>query len=448
LKTGRVVMGKRFFHQNMLASVNSKGSSLLLELKPLKGTHNKPSFSSEVIPSAVIKESDLVGRFLLNSHSSQSFMFNGQQIGVEGEAYLLILKLSEQIQRCPRVRDTVSIETVSTNVFRWMEIRYTGESNQELSEHLENVFIDAIKKLKVYIPVAATFLEREILIGQVSLQPLSSAIIKEWRKVCPVVPEQEDDVNKLFDEISKKFQGYAVGVIEIESEPDYATQLGLREVEKVLSLLRIFSPTNINPQAICPTTVKGKEYTPTTEAIIVGSDSFWQNSSSLKPGFGHWSIPAEMIQIMEDDGLLRLGQILNSETNTPFQDKVLNALMIYSKSSQETEVEAKLIYIFSAIESLLLKNENEPIQQNISERMAFIVCGDPISRKELIKCTKAAYGLRSKFFHHGHNMSESEVLTEFFTNVWIFFMSVIKNIDKFETKEAFLEALDNIKLGG
>ena len=110
------------------------------------------------------------------------------------------------------------------------------------------------------------------------------------------------------------------------------------------------------------------------------------------------------------------------------------------------ELSDKLVYILVALESLLLKNENEPIQQNIAERMAFVVGQTVDERKSVVKLVKEIYGLRSRFIHHGNTIDDIETLGKFMLHAFVFFINISLNINNFNTKELFIESLEEMKL--
>jgi hypothetical protein len=116
------------------------------------------------------------------------------------------------------------------------------------------------------------------------------------------------------------------------------------------------------------------------------------------------------------------------------------------KSTLQTDLADRLVYIFAAMESLLLRNE-EPIQQNLGERMAFTIVSKEDTRRvearrAVIRNLKDAYALRSKFVHHGHGIDELETVRAFMTNAWVLFTSLTKTIHSFDTKEDLIDHLE------
>ena len=94
----------------------------------------------------------------------------------------------------------------------------------------------------------------------------------------------------------------------------------------------------------------------------------------------------------------------------------------------------------------MLKNENEPIQQNLAERVAVFSSQTLEERKSLIKLIKSIYGIRSKYLHHGHISSEVELISTFMLRVRVFFFQLLRNVDSFATQEEFVNAIDDDKL--
>jgi len=61
-----------------------------------------------------------------------------------------------------------------------------------------------------------------------------------------------------------------------------------------------------------------------------------------------------------------------------------DVLQLHSRSSIAAGVSHKIVFVIAAIESLLLKDSNEPIQKNLGERMAFIIGESLEERKKIV----------------------------------------------------------------
>jgi hypothetical protein len=98
------------------------------------------------------------------------------------------------------------------------------------------------------------------------------------------------------------------------------------------------------------------------------------------------------------------------------------------------------------MESVLLRNDNEPIQQNVGERMAFINANTVEERQRIIRNLKAAYTLRSRFIHHGHTIDQRETVWQLMISAWSLFTTLAKFSQRFETKDELIDHLEAMKL--
>ena len=153
----------------------------------------------------------------------------------------------------------------------------------------------------------------------------------------------------------------------------------------------------------------------------------------------------DMINTIRSTGLDTLNQVFQNVTKTDFQKTIITSLELYSKSSIARDVAERLIYIFAALEYVFLKNNTESIQQNVSERMAIFKGGTIKEKKEIVSNFKTAYSLRCSFVHHGYEIKPIEELKKFMECVWTIFILLIKNITKFDSKELFIEAIEEKK---
>ena len=156
----------------------------------------------------------------------------------------------------------------------------------------------------------------------------------------------------------------------------------------------------------------------------------------------------EILSMIWLGGLNILSDMLCKEDRSEFQDQVLTSLYLYSRNPLAREIADKLVYILVSLESILLKDANEPIMQNIGERIAFII-GKPIERIKIVQNVKDIYGLRSSFIHHGKdiNFENIEVMKVFRENSWEVYLFLIHNIYKFKNKIELIEYLDKMEYG-
>jgi hypothetical protein len=140
--------------------------------------------------------------------------------------------------------------------------------------------------------------------------------------------------------------------------------------------------------------------------------------------------------------------LLVANQKTEFQQVVLDSVLLYTRSTTVREPVDKLVFIFSALESILLKNETEPIQTHIADRLAFILGISVEERKSIVRLVRICYNLRSKFLHHGRTLEDFESLAKFMMYVWVFFIRLTKYAHQYATKSEFIEAIETRKYSG
>jgi hypothetical protein len=92
-------------------------------------------------------------------------------------------------------------------------------------------------------------------------------------------------------------------------------------------------------------------------------------------------------------------------------------------------------------------SQDAPIQQNVAERMAFLIQDAVERRRQVVDNFRTVYRLRSRYVHHGEVSSIDRAISEFYLNARTVIAIACKNIGRFPTKERFLYAVDNIKFG-
>src|SRR5690242_9805756 len=96
-----------------------------------------------------------------------------------------------------------------------------------------------------------------------------------------------------------------------------------------------------------------------------------------------------------DAGLKEASNLLTNQNLNPFEKKVLDALFIYARCTTTKDIADKLVYILVALESIFLRNNTEPIQQNLAERIAFFIEKTIEGRRDVIKTVRMTYSIRS-----------------------------------------------------
>lgn len=308
-----------------------------------------------------------------------------------------------------------------------------------------------ISDYEIVIPINFLHIEKSFGLGKVNFRPFSKKSIDELLESRAVTQAQDsppkDLVSKLFDQKIRQFQGYAVATILLQAEPARAYEIAIEETNTALSMLRIFSSSTREPLSYYPAAVWGSSNISSGYLIALKEGNLNQMfSKTLDRSPRSENLTNQAIDDLYSAGLSILDNLLGLSKRTQFQEKLLEALILYSRSAISKDIADKLVYILVALESILLRNSSEPIQQNLGERIAFIIGDSLEKRKRIIKVTRDTYTLRSCFVHHGRSIDNLETMREFMQYAWQAIVSLIHQSNSVSTVNALLDVLDDRKL--
>jgi hypothetical protein len=380
---------------------------------------------------------------------SDYFLYQNKFFGLSNDDYAEFDKLIGALHKCPDFKRYISRRVLSEKAFEWVKEQYSQETDTTFCDAVIAKCKALVESYDIWIPIALLYIQTDFQLGQIVFRSLTKSHIDAWeqRTLQNATEEEKNSIKQYFLRRRKKLQGLAMSTMTVVAEVQQAFDIALEETEKTLSMLRFFSPANFLADVSSFCTVYGKENVEAITAFILKENQLMKIlESTLNPPFKAWELDTQLVEELFKSGLSELDELLKTQQLTEFQQDLLDALLLYSRSSLHKEIADKLVYILVAIESLLLKNSSEPIEQNISERLAIFTGGSVAEKQQIISITKQAYALRSAFVHHGHEVADIETMTAFMKHAWNFFYHVLINKDRFSTKNEFLDAIEIAKL--
>lgn len=136
-------------------------------------------------------------------------------------------------------------------------------------------------------------------------------------------------------------------------------------------------------------------------------------------------------------------QILAKDSRTELEELAINAVRRYAHGVGSPTVQDRLLHAFTAVESLLLANENESIVDRLVLRMAFVNGANVQDRRQLIDDLKVGYSLRSRFIHHGRVPTDVEQVNRALNACWRTVFLILLATNTYETKADMLRALED-----
>jgi hypothetical protein len=138
---------------------------------------------------------------------------------------------------------------------------------------------------------------------------------------------------------------------------------------------------------------------------------------------------------------------LARDTACEYEEKLLEALLIYGRACYQSEPADKLLQIMTAVEMFALRSDGEPITTSVADRIAFAITDDPGTRQEIVRNFRDVYAIRSRRSRHGRFSSEVQMIEQFLRNAWAFFLTAIRGVGRYRERAQFLDYLDGLKYG-
>ena len=382
-----------------------------------------------------------VGRF---------FQHKGEKIGLTDESHEKFLKVVGIIQRTPSFRETLSEGSLREVAFRWLQTKYEGGQASSLSDHIIERCSAMIDEHQAWVPIAHLKLQSPLEFGLVTFRPVTKEMIDEWTGE----QRQSDSShvhakNARSERLRQELQSYASAVTAVTAERERAIEIATERADYAISMLRLFHPATIFPDPVAYCDLLGSEHIKSTMALTFSANAPPRNhrkAVSLMPP--DWELPASHVANLANAGVRSLNKLMRVQTPTEFERTLCESLLIYSRVSLCTDLSDKLIYLFTAVERFLLKNETETLGASISARLAWIVGETVNQRLDIMRNVKEVYGIRSRLLHHGRKVKEKQKLKPFMFSVWAMFIRLIRNEWEFKTRDEMFSAIEHWTMGG
>jgi len=446
-------------HKNASENFNKKAKQLAdkLEFREITRTTSKQDqkFPRGYV-SFVVTEEDFSGDIeheIRNNFGEQvgrSISIDKDELTIRDENYEEFIELSKAIHDSIKPKGKISQLTIEDCLFRWIVNLLQNDVEEDCVDYLFQEFSQLIIEHEIWIPIANLRIEEPFQVGKVTFHPISEELIGNWESA--YLNGVQEDNHHFYKEfihkrITKPLQGWTAISIKYIGDTNYSAEVAITETSKSLTLLRMFFPMALTPKSNCYVDIMGKEHIDSVIELSFKGDLLinyrkYNISSETKI----MSIDNSFLSRIKLAGLEKMSLVLKENNTTKFEDDILGSIKLYSDATMNKDLSGKLVYLFAAIESILLKDSSEPIQQNIGERLATLIGKSLETKKEVIKNIKDIYQSRSAFIHHAQDVCDIENFEIFMKNIWLAMSIIMNNHDKHETKSEFITHIDDHKL--
>jgi hypothetical protein len=442
-------------HPEAASRFDQLGIDLLSRLKPCATTRPTSTVKPDIYPIANFSAEDVIGPIKMKTAIVNG---EGEEVGrvikqlnlsVSDADYKALKDLAAAMLRSNPIGKVASLEYLTDRIWEWLEKSALEGVRAGLAAHISDALNHDVSDQELWFPLHRVHCEIELQMGKARFKTLDGRMMQRWHEAAlACVPEDtREKVTEYYNRLRSKMQGSLAAVVQVTGEPRKAHEDGVRIAQMAVSMLRFVSPVNFSPRIRSFCTLLGDEAIATTNVLTVKDGDLIGRSQSAERGEHVWLIrpsdlallPAKLLSLLSD---------LSSDHNTNYAKQLYDALLIYSRNSIAKETSDKLVFVLVALESMLLRDDNEPIQKNVGERMALIAGTTVEERKAVVTNLGEVYKLRSKFVHHGQSTEDIESLYPFMVNAWTCFCNLLGWQKRFATKDDLISWLESRKLSG
>ncbi len=370
---------------------------------------------------------------------------NGKRVGWEGESFQKIKQLSADLAVRKPLTDLVSVEFVMNEVFEWLKESLEQRCAETLADRLARRCEAEVKEVEIWIPMHQTYAKAPFKLGSVTFKPITKEMMEKWYGRIDVSNNPEVKAAKVRER--SRLQATLAACSIVRAEPKKASQVAFERAIEASSLLRFLSEANWSCKIRSYVVPSGMEREDSAHELIVANGEIKVMASrALRSVTAAWNVDRNKHLL---PGLLEhLDALASDPTSTELRKSLLETLLIYAKNNLTLDPAEKLVFVLVSLESLLLRNDSEPIQSNLADRLAFLVGNTLEERKEIVAATRKTYALRSKFVHHARAIEDETLVDKFLDYAWQALANILVSLDKFESRENLISWLNDRKLTG
>jgi hypothetical protein len=439
-------------HPNAAAAFNEQGNvlaeSVVLE-HTHTGDHPDQRFRPDVYISGNLSAAEARGSLETSTvdqdgNKISRYVTEGSaSIGFSEAAYSKLRKLAQSIHKADSFRSVISVQFVEDALFRWSVQKVKGHTTRTACEYVAAEAAASVCKEEIWVPVYGLHIQSAFSVGRVTFKTMTRLMIDVWHQGIKAKVPDNPKINFKLDRDKKELVGFAAATVQVEAEPVRATELARDLSDKAISLLRLFSAANFDPRQFSYCVPLGSHqryghhYMRVKDEQIVGDER-----GITSKGQFPWLIDNLMLKEI-NSCLSVVGKLFERDPKTELEQSVFDALLLYSNAALVPTLADKLLYMFAALESVLLRDAKEPVTDTIAERLAYISADSPDTRIAAKRLVKKAYGVRSQFVHHG--IREDSDLTDFFMAAWTGLMRMAERASHHRTKAELLDSIERYK---
>jgi hypothetical protein len=420
-----------------------------LQLLPTLGQSLPPQGSMAHVPIVDhITDADIVGPVTL-TRIDWLGRFRGLEVHgtdihecLPEQAARKLEQIADTVASRRELREHCGTPYIVRHLSDWVRRRRVSEpaDSSWTGDLLANLARDVTERT-ILIPLEGIHITAPFRLGQVSFDYFTEASIDEMLHSVP------QDNLQIRNDWKRNYQGRVYARYQCTAESIQAAELAIYHTDKALEILLLAH--------LAAGDIRARSLIGRMGQVAPAERHVFQMRPSGGPLLSRGGEPSAIMQftvdaqhlfIMRHSGIGMADQLLRKSQPTDLEEKALEAISHFAHGVASPARQDRLIHAVVAVESLLLKNDNEPIEANLGPRIAILTASTLPDRKQAVKDFREGYQLRSKFLHHGAKLNEIDTANRLLLLCLSAVDAVMMMTPKFTTKEALLNHLDDERL--
>jgi hypothetical protein len=434
------------------AHYDREAESFVSELQPLppSGPPLPPQGSLGHVPRmAHITESDIVGRIDVDDLDYLGRLHGFAVYGAGFHEFLpqdaaeRLQYTAEQVAQKRELRNYCGGAYVLRHMIDWVRRRRLREAaDNSWTEDLLKSLARDVRDQVILIPLEGIQIDFPFEFGQVAFNYFTESAITE---MVQRMPQDTPDLTETHDYLRTSYQGRVYTRYRCTAEPMHAEALAIQHTDRALELLRMFDSAARDVRARSPIGRMGQVSPAQQHAFLMDPDGTPQSLSTEieRAAAVDFIVHEPLLAQVRQSGIGLADQLLWKSPLTTLEQHGLDAISHFAHGVALPAPQDRLIHAMVAVESLLVKDLNEPIQGPVGRRIALLTASTLDARKQVIADFQEGYGLRSGFLHHGHRFKNEAVANRVLQLCWVAIDAVMRRTQRFKTKKDLLRDLED-----
>ncbi|MXN51999.1 hypothetical protein GR158_12780 [Shinella sp. AETb1-6] len=370
--------------------------------------------------------------------------------GLRPHNYGKLRSLIDTALKTKWAKNSLSTDYIRKCFVDWYRLKTKSQSDLSFCSHFLTMARRDIVRRDVVIPVQNLAVEEGFGFGTVKVVPLKPSFFDQLQEsLAPPNHDQRDDVISLITQMRKDMRQCGAIELSVLAEVGYANEAALNLASDAVGLLRFFCGATTNSTRMSPVATLGSLTIPTHHVIVTTTNGAFSYTTGVSvENVDYWGISRAAVETLKQRHYLdAVAGLLNVDELTEFKRAVRAGILAFSRATTFPEMADRLVFAFSAIEGLMLRDQSEAIQQNVGERIAFLITTEPAQRQAIVDNIRKAYRMRSQYIHHRLTALDVEVLDQAFQDIRSALATAAASMNNFKTRDEFLGAIEKRKYG-